>query len=282
MMKKILFAVVALGMLIGLRPAAAQMAKVYRIGYLQTAPRSAQLHLIDAFERGIKERGYSLGQNVHIEYRFADGNIERLPQLAAELVRLNVDVILTGVNVNTRAARQATSTIPIVMATSHYPVEDGLVASLAHPGGNITGLSQDTGEEVGKRLQILREVAPRLKRVAALSGAGMSYNAMYVKALEQAASAAGISVLALEIQGARDVEQVFSKIERARVEGLIVFPGPITLAEQGEITRLTARKRLPAIWGANQPVVEGAWMSYGPDVPDRFWRAAGYVDRIFK
>ena len=261
---------------------AQQTGRVYRVGYLQTAPRKPQVHLIEAFERALSERGYSVGRNVLIEYRFADGKVERLPELAADLVRLKVDVIVTGVNPNVRAAQRATTTIPIVMATSYYPVEEGLVASLGRPGGNVTGLTQDTGEEVGKRLQFLREARPGLTRVAALSGAGMSYNSIVLKKLEGVARGLGVAVMPFEIRGAEDVGYAFAEMERAKVEGLIVFAGPITLANRANIIGMAAKKRLPAIWHDKQHVLDGALLSYGPDLADLFRRAAGYVDRILK
>jgi putative ABC transport system substrate-binding protein len=276
-------AAIAFGVLVSLGPAAAQQAgKVYRVGYLQISPRNAQVHLIEAFERGLSERGYSVGRNVLIEYRFANGKVERLPELAAELVRLKVDVIVTGVNPNVRAAQRATATIPIVMALSYYPVEDGLVASLGRPGGNVTGLTHDAGEEVGKRLQLLREVTPRLTRVATLSGAGMSYNSIYVKTLEKAAGALRVPVVPIEIRGAEDVGHAFAEIERAQASGLVLFIGPIILANRASIITMAAKKKLPAIWPDQQYVIDGALMSYGADVSDLFRRAAGYVDRILK
>jgi hypothetical protein len=213
--------VVAFGMLVPLCTAEAQQAaKIYRIGYLAIAPRDVQVPFIDALERGLRERGYVIGRDVVIEYRFADGKIERLPELAAELIRLKVDVLVTGVNPNVRALQRATTTIPIVTATSLYPVEDGLVASLARPGGNVTGLTMDTGEEIAKRLQLLREIIPGLTRVATLSGAGMSYNPFFVKQLEAAARGLGLTVLPLEIRGGQDLSYAFAEIERARVGGL--------------------------------------------------------------
>jgi putative ABC transport system substrate-binding protein len=261
---------------------AQQTRRVFRIGYLQVAPRDVQVYLIEAFESGLRERGYIVGRDIVMEYRFADGDIARLPALAADLVRLNVDVIVTGVNANTRAAKRATTTIPIVMATSLYPVEDGLVPSLGRPGGNITGLTQETGEEITKRLQLLRETVPKLARVAVLSGAGMSFNTHFVKTLEKAARHLGIAVVSFEIRGAEDIERTFAEIERSRAGGLIVVGGPITLAQQATINDTAIKKRLPAIWSDKQRVVNGALMSYGADVTDLFARAAGYVDRILR
>jgi putative ABC transport system substrate-binding protein len=263
--------------------AEAQLArKVYRIGFLLLFPREVQLNLIAAFEAGLRERGYTPGREVVIEYRSADGHSDQLPILAAEVVGLGVDVIVTGVNPNTIAAKRATRTIPIVMAASFFPVEDGLVASLARPGGNVTGFTQEAGEEVAKRLQLLREVVPNLTRVATLSGVGMSYNPYFVKTLQDAARGLGVSILQFEIGNVEDVTQAFVDMERARVDGLIVFGGPVTLAHRSTIIDLAAKKQLPAIWSVQERVVDGGLMSYGADVADLYRRAAGYVDRILK
>ena len=261
---------------------AQQTGAMHRIGFLLLSPRDVQLHLIEAFEAGLREKGYTPGREVVIEYRSADGHSDQLPILAAELVRLGVDVIVTGVNPNTLAAKRATSTIPIVMASSFFPVEDGLVASLARPGGNVTGLTQEAGEEVAKRLQLLREVVPRLTRVATLSGVGMTYNPYFVQRLQEASRGLGVSILPFEIQGADDVGKVFVEIERARADGLIVFGGPITIGQRSAIVTRTAEKRLPAVWTDKQFVLDGGLMSYGADVADIWRRSAGYVDRILK
>ena len=254
----------------------------YRIGFLAGTSREAQPHLIDAFEAGLRERGYEPGANIVIEYRFADGHFDRLPALATELVGLGVDVIVTGLNPGVFGAKRATATIPIVMAASFFPVEDGLVASLAQPGGNLTGFAQETGTEVTKRLQLLREVVPKLTRVATLSGAGMSYNPYFVTALQDAARGIGVSVLPFEIHDVEEVNQAFVDIERARADGLIVFGGPVTLEHRSAIIGLAAKKQLPAVWSDKERVVDGGLMSYGADVADLYRRAAGYVDRILK
>jgi putative tryptophan/tyrosine transport system substrate-binding protein len=261
---------------------AQQVGKVYRIGFLLLFPRDVQLNLIAAFEAGLREKGYMPGREVVIEYRSADGQYDQLPILAAELVRLGVDVIVTGVNPNTIAAKRATGTIPIVMAASFFPVEDGLVASLARPGGNVTGFTQEAGEEVAKRLQLLREVVPKLTRVATLSGVGMTYNPYFVKTLQDAARGIGVSVVPFEIRNVEDVTQAFDDIERARADGLIVFGGPLTLAHRSAIISLATKKQLPAVWSVKERVVDGGLMSYGADVADLYRRAAGYVDRILK
>ena len=256
--------------------------KVYRIGFLLLSPQAVQLHLTGAFEAGLREKGYTPGRDMVIEYRSADEHVDRLPELAAELVGLKVDVLVTGVNPAAWAAKRATGTIPIVMASSFFPVEDGLVASLARPGGNLTGIAQEAGEEVAKRLQLLREVVPKLTRVATLSGVGMSYNPYFVKMLQGAARGLGVSVLPFEMRGEDDVANVFVEIERARADGLIIFGGPITLSHRSAIVRLAAEHRLPAVWSDKQRVADGGFMSYGADVADLFRRSAGYVDRILK
>lgn len=261
---------------------AQQPGKAHRIGYLQIAPREAQVHLIAAFERGLTERGYVVGRDILIEYRFADGKPGRLDNLAEDLVRLKVEVIVTGVNPNTRAAQRATKTIPIVTAISYFPVESGLVQSLGRPGGNVTGLAADTGEEGAKRLQILREVAPKLARVAVLSEVGMGYEEHLLRRLEEAARSLGVVVVPLRVRRAEDVQRAFSEVERAKADGLMVLGGSIPLANRGSIISQSAKAKLPAIWVDRQSVEDGALISYGADRAELFRRAAGYVDRILK
>jgi putative tryptophan/tyrosine transport system substrate-binding protein len=262
---------------------AQQAGKLWRIGYLQTQHRETQSQLIQAFEEGLRERGYTLGRDVVIEYRFAEGRVERLPELAADLVRLKVDVIVTGVNPVIIAAKKATTTIPIVMAGSFNPVEQGLVASLAHPGGNVTGLTLDAGAEIlTKRLQLLREINPKLSRVAALSGIGMSYNPSQVGVLEDAGRGLGITILPVAFRGADDVGDAFAEIRRARAGGLIVFGGPLVRDQRASIASLAVKNRLPAIYTDTQFVRDGGLMSYGASAADQWRRAAGYVDRILK
>lgn len=282
-MKVRALAIVTAGALFSFGSATAQQAgQVHRIGYLQIAPRETQVHLIEAFERGLTERGYVVGRDVLIEYRFADGRPERLDKLADDLVRLKVKAIVTGVNPNTRAAQRATKTIPIVMAISYFPVEDGLVQSLGRPGGNTTGLVADTGEEGAKHLQLLREAAPKLTRVAVLSEVGLGHTQHLLKRLEGAARSLGVVVVPLELRGADDVQRAFDEIERAKVDGLLVLGGSVVLANRDRIISMSAKAKLPAIWVDKQIVQDGALMSYGADRADLFRRAAGYVDRILK
>lgn len=279
-LRTIAAAVLCLAVMLG--PAAAQPSeKVHRIGYLTISPRAAQAHLIAAFERGLSERGYTVGRDILIEYRFADGQPERLQGLADDLVRANVEVIVTGVNPNIRAAQQATKSIPIVAANAFFPVEEGFVQSLARPGGNTTGLTTDAADEIARRLQILREAVPTLSRVAAFHGAGEAYVFLALDKLAGPARKLGLTVIPIELRGPGDIERAFAEIKRQKVDGLIGF-GAITLTNRASIIRLAMQSRLPTIFADRQYVEDGAMLSYGVDLADLFRRAAGYVDRILK
>jgi putative ABC transport system substrate-binding protein len=277
-----LISAVAFSVSVMLVPATAQQpVKATRIGYLTISPRATQTHLIEAFERGLTERGYSVGRDILIEYRFADGKPERLQALADDLVRANVSVIVTGINPNIQAAQRATKTISIVAAISYFPVEDGIVQSLARPGSNVTGLTSDAAEEVGRRLQILREATPRISRVAFLYGKGEPYTAIVRGKLESAARKLGVTIIPIELHGPEDVERAWVEIEHKKADGLIGF-GAAALATRASIIRLSTKARLPTIFSDKQYVDDGALMSYGVDLADNFRKAAGYVDRILK
>lgn len=252
-----------------------------RIGYLTISPRAAQTHLVEAFERGLSEHGYAVGRDVVIEYRFADGNPERLRALAEDLVKAKVDVIVTGVNPNIHAAQAATRSIPIVAANAYFPVEDGLVQSLARPGGNTTGLTTDAAEEISRRLQILREAIPRLTKVCAIYGSGEAYMSMALAKLEAPARQLGITIVPSEFRGASDIQRVFAEIVASNADGLIGF-GAATLTHRTRIIHLSMQSRLPTIFTDRRYVEDGALLSYGVDLADLFRRAAGYVDRILK
>lgn len=255
--------------------------KVARIGYLTISPRASQTHLIAAFERGLAERGYAVGRDLVIEYRFADGEVQRLQALADDLVRAGVDVIVTGVNPNIRAAQRATRTIPIVAANAYLPVEEKLVESLSRPGGNVTGLTTDAAEEIGRRLQVLKEAVPGVKRVAAFYGTGEAYAALAIENLSRHARRIGVAIVPIEVRGAEDVERAFAEAKRARADALIGF-GAITLTLRAAIIRHANQMLLPTVFTDRQYVDDGALMSYGVDLSDLFRRAAGYVDRILK
>ena len=257
--------------------------KVSRIGYLQTATREAQTHLIKAFEEGLRDHGWVVGETIVIQYRFANGKPERLPQLARELVELKVDLILTGVNLNTIAARQATSTIPIVMAVGNDPVGAGLVASLARPGGNITGLTVDIGDEIlGKRVQFLKEIVPNMSRLGVLWSPAQEFNVPQLKAMEAPARSLGLTVVPVAWRVPAELEGTFSTMARQGVDGVVVLDGPLPYGERASIASLATRNRLPFITGSREFAAAGGLMSYGVSLPQNFRRAAAYVDRILK
>jgi putative ABC transport system substrate-binding protein len=266
------------------REARAQPAgRVYKVGYLQTSAREQQLHLIKAFEEGLRDRGYRVGQNVVIEYRFAQAKLERLPELAADLVRLKVDVIVTGINSNTIAAKQATTTIPIVMANGLDPVGAGLVASLARPGGNITGLTQDTGDEIsGKRLELLKDILPKLLRIAVLWNPDFAPNQARLKVTADAARKLGLALLSVEARGLGDLERAFASMIKERAGALVVLGDAVLFNYRSQIGSMATRIRLPAVANVREWAEAGLLLSYGVSLPDLWRRAATYVDKILK
>jgi putative ABC transport system substrate-binding protein len=256
--------------------------RVYRIGWLSTGSRGQQLHLIKAFEEGLRNLGYRVGENIIIEYRFADGAIERLPALAADLVRLGVDVIVTG-NLSTGAAMKATATIPIVTPNSADPVSAGLVASLARPGGNLTGFAQDTGGELnGKRLELLKETLPSLLRVGILLNPDFASNRSRLTSMREAARTLGLMLVAVEARGLDGLEESFATMVRERAQGFVVLGDSVLFNYRGQIGVMAARDRLPAIAPAREFAEAGLLLTYGVDFRDIFRRTAVLVDKIFK
>jgi putative ABC transport system substrate-binding protein len=257
--------------------------KVYRIGYIQTATPDEQARLTKAFEDALRELGYVEGRNAVFERRFAWGKQERLPELAAELVQLNVDVIMTGGNPVIAAVKQATSTIPIVMGASRDPVGVGFIASLARPGGNITGLTNDTGLEiVGKYLELLKEVVPNASHVALLLNPIPPGAANYRKATEIAAKNLGVSLQIVEARGRDEFEGAFATMARERADAVVVQSDPIFFTARKQIVDLATKYRLPAVFHAREFVEIGGLMSYGGSLDYQFRRAAAYVDKILK
>jgi putative ABC transport system substrate-binding protein len=256
---------------------------VPRIGHLSLQPWSATAHLRDAFRQGLRELGYVEGQNIAIDFRNAEGRLERLPDLAAELVRVNVDVIVAAPEACIQAAKQATSTIPVVMAASEDPVGRGFVASLARPGGNVTGLSSLQPALVGKQVELLKEMVPKLSRVAALWDMDTPSQPVFMRETEVAARALGLQVQALPLRGPKpDFESAFRAATSSRAGALSVVSGPLLLAHRAAVVDLAARSRLPAIYNRREYVDAGGLISYGPNLPAMHRRAAAYVDRILK
>jgi putative tryptophan/tyrosine transport system substrate-binding protein len=257
--------------------------KVHRIGYIQTATPQEQEPLTKAFDEALRDLGYIEGRNIAIERRFAWGQQALLPDLAAELVRLNVDVIVTGGNPVIAAVKQATGTIPIVMAAGRDPVGSGFVASLHRPGGNITGVTSDPTPEVqGKRLELLKEAVPRATRAAVLWNPLPPGAAIYRKAVENVAGKLGISLQVVGVRGRNEFEGAFSAMARERADGVVVLPDPIFFTARKQVVELTTKHRLPAIFHAIEFVELGGLMSYGSSLDYQFRRAAVYVDKILK
>jgi len=252
---------------------------VYRIGLLNSAPTSR----VEAFRQSLRELGYVEGQNLVIESRYAEGSGERFPDLAAELVRLKVDVMVAG-GPAVRAAQHATRTIPIVMAGANDPVGDGFVASLAHPGGNITGLSLLGAELPGKRLEILKEMVPPSARVAVLANPVNAGYGAVMHNLTVAAQALGLHLHVVEIRRADELDTAFAAMTQARADALVVVDDGVLLSSSlgGRIVDLAATSRLPAMYIAKFHVEAGGLMSYGASFPDIWRRAATYVDKILK
>ena len=262
---------------------AQQGRRVPTIGFLTPAPSSPETvaHL-DAFRHGLRALGYVEGQNIIIESRYAAGRLERLPDLAAELVTLGVDIILTRGEVAARPARQATGTIPIVMATSGDPVGAGLVVSLARPGGNVTGMSSMAPDITGIRLQLLKQAVPKVSRVAILYYPPASASVLEVKEAQVAAPALGLTVHPLAVRAPDDFGRAFDALTREHADALITGGDPLTTSQQKRILQFAAKSRLPGMYFWAEFVQAGGLMAYGPSLPDLYRRAATYVDKILK
>ena len=261
---------------------AQQPTRISRIGRLAIASQSAELARIEAFRSGLRDLGYVEGKNIVVEWRFADGKLERLPAQAAELVRLKLEIIVSAGSTPTRAARAATSTIPIVMSNDNDPVGDSFVASLARPGGNITGLSNFAPELSGKRLEILREVLPKLSRVAVIGTSTNPAYAQVIREVELAAKAFGVKLQNLDVLDSKDIETAFRAASKGRADGVLVLTSAILVPQRVQLAQLAAKHRLPAMYSNSQYVEAGGLMFYGANVLDLDRRAATYVDKILK
>jgi len=281
--RRAFIAVIAIGSLAGPLPAGAQLRReVHKIGMLETVSPSVNAANLDAFRQGLRALGYVEGQNFVIEYRSVDGRPERFPELAAELVRLKVDLILTRGTMGVTAAKNATGTIPIVMAASGDPLGAGLVAGLARPGGNVTGLSALTTEVSGKRLQLLKEAIPGSQRIAALLDMSNPTLATQWRAIDQTARSMGLLPQLVDVRKAEDLGAAFDAAVKQRADAAIVGLGAVMQNNVGLIVSLAAERRLPAVYPSRDFVNAGGLIAYGVSYPDSYRRAATYVDRILK
>jgi putative tryptophan/tyrosine transport system substrate-binding protein len=255
--------------------------RVYRVGYLSIA--SGELYSSKAFEEGLRSLGYRVGENVTIEYRFANGEMERLPALAADLVRLRVDVIVTGFNPITEAAMKATTTIPIVMPISLDPVGAGLVASLAGPGGNVTGLTVDPGGEIlAKRFEMLKETLPNLSRVGILFNPDVAATRTRLKSWMELAPTLGLTTIPVEARGLDALEQAFAIMVRERVQAFVMQGDSVLFNHRSQIAEMALKNRLPAASIQRELAEAGFLLTYGADLGDLYRRSATLVDKIFK
>jgi putative ABC transport system substrate-binding protein len=263
---------------------AQQPGKIFRIGFLDPSTASSSAVLVEAFRQELRKLGWIEGKNITIEYRFAEQKSDRLPELAADLVRLRVDLIVTFGGPTPLAAKNATTTIPIVMASSVDPVAEGLIASLARPGANVTGLSTLAPELNTKRLEILKDVLPNLSRVGILVGTrGTAITDLFVKELSPVATALKLKLEEIKTQpDSKGLENAFQTAKQKQVGAIMVNPGRRFAAERKRVAELAVKYRLPGIYFSKEFVDEGGLMSYGADFNDLFRRAAVYVDKILK
>jgi putative tryptophan/tyrosine transport system substrate-binding protein len=261
---------------------AQQPKKVPRLGFLSSLSPSSISARTEAFHQGLVELGYVDGKSIIIEWRYAEGNADRLKELAAELVRLKVDVIVTAGPAVNRPAKEATATIPIVLAFDNDPVGNGFAASLARPGGNITGLSTHYPEISGKQLELLKEIVPRLSRVAVLGNATIPGNAQALRETELAAKGFGVKLQYLDIQNPKEIETAFRAASKGRADAVLVLGSQVVTSYAKQFAELATKNRLPAIYWSPEFVEAGGLMAYSVSITDLFRRAATYVDKILK
>jgi putative tryptophan/tyrosine transport system substrate-binding protein len=259
---------------------AQQADRVYRIGTLENSSPSGRAHLWEAFRQGLRDLGYIEGKNIVLEQRWGEGKRDRLAGLATELIRLKVDIIVTSGTPSTVAAKKATGTIPIVMASQSDPVGSGIVVSLARPGGNVTGLSSMNLELGGKRLELLKQTFPHISRIAFLQG--IQSGSPQLKEIEAAARALGLQLQVVETAGGKDFENAFLTIAKQRADAVSVTSSPPYFAERKRLAEVAAKSRLPAMYAESEYVDVGGLMAYGIIPSDLYRRAATYVDKILK
>jgi putative tryptophan/tyrosine transport system substrate-binding protein len=261
---------------------AQQPTKNPRIGFLTGTKPAAVAARVAAFQQGLREMGYVEGKNIVVEYRYAEGDADRERELAAELVRLKVDVIVTTGPTVTRSVKEATVMIPIVMAQDGDPVASGFVTSLARPGGNITGLSSLAPEISGKRLELLKEIVPKLSRVAVIGASTEPGNAQFLKQMEFAARSLKVNLQYLDVLTSKDIESAFRAAVKERADGIVMLGSQLFNTHRIQIVNLAAKSRLPTTYTRLEYVEDGGLMTYGPSINDLFRRAATYVDKIVK
>jgi putative ABC transport system substrate-binding protein len=261
---------------------AQQAKKAPRVGVLLALPHAAISDRIEAFREGLRELGYIEEKTVVVEYRYADGKFDRLPDLATELARLKVNVIVTGGPTATRPAKKATSTIPIVMAQDTDPVGNGFVASLARPGGNITGLSNYHPDLSGKQLELLKEVVPGLARVAVLENSKEPGNAQALKETKLAGAALNLKLQFLDVLDLQDIETAFHAATKQRADALLVLSSPIATSRRAQVAQLAIKNRVPTMYQVSESVEAGGLLTYGVSTADLWRRSANYVDKILK
>jgi putative tryptophan/tyrosine transport system substrate-binding protein len=280
--KVVCLALCALLLALSFSAEAQQPAKIARIGYLGSGSASSSAAYLLAFREKLRDLGYTEARQIGIEGRYSEGKTERLPQLAGDLVRLPVDVIVTGGNEAVQAAKKTTQSVPIVMAFSGDPVGLGVVSSLAQPGGNVTGLTNLAAELTAKRLELLKEIVPNLTKVAVFWNPEDPISPIGLKEVEVAANALRLTVQLLKVERSADLEAAFKVANKEHAGGLILIPGAVTGSNQARIVHMVTKNRLPAVYQRDDYVKDGGLMSYGPDRLEQFCRAAIYVDKILK
>jgi putative tryptophan/tyrosine transport system substrate-binding protein len=261
---------------------AQQPKKIPRIGFLGTASASVVADRVEAFSEGLRKLGYSDGKNIVIEYRFGEGKSNEVTGLAVELVRSKVDVIVTAGPAATRSAKEATVTIPIVMGNEGDPLGSGFVASLARPGGNITGLSNFAPEISGKQLEILKDTVPKLSRVAVFGTSTNPGNAQALKEIELAAGVLGVQVQYLEIRVRQEIETAFRSAGKGRADAVLALQNPVITFDRKQVAKIAVKNRIPAMYHSIEFVEDGGLMTYSVSITDLFRRAATYVDKILR
>ena len=261
---------------------AQQPKKIPRIGFASSNSVADMSTRTEAFRLGLHEFGYVEGKNIVTEYRYAEGKLDRLSELIDDLVRLKMDIIVSGGPVATRRAKNATSTIPIVMAFDEDPVRNGFIISLAHPGGNITGLSALAPEMSAKQLELLKEIIPNLIRVAVLWNSSQPGNAQSLREVELAAGSYRLKLQTLDIRDSTDIETAFREATRGRAEAVLAFGSPVLFSQRKQLAEMALKSRLPAIYGQSDYMEVGGLMFYGASITDLYRRAAPYVDKILK